>query len=141
MLLRTAAIAVLATSLAMPAMAQDKAKPAAPAPTSPADAPAPAALDDLDAERINPNQITIDFEYTGGACEEVGPAEVGEVVDGTLPVTFPTISTAEVCTMQAVEIEVEQTVSAEHIISRVDVTLTAPDGTVIGAGSTDVDND
>ncbi|HEY8577460.1 MAG TPA: hypothetical protein VIL88_14125 [Devosia sp.] len=98
-------------------------------------------LDDLDATRINPNQITIEFEYTGGACEEVGPAEVGELVDGTLSVTFPTISTAEVCTQQAVEIEVEQTIPAENIISRIDVTLAAPDGTVIATGSTDVDHD
>ena len=98
-------------------------------------------LDDLDATRINPNQITIDFEYDGGACEEVGPAEVGELADGTLSVTFTTISTAEVCTQQAVEIEVEQTIPAENIISRIDVTLAAPDGSVIATGSTDVDHD
>ena len=100
-----------------------------------------ATLTDLDADRINANQITIDFEYTGGACEQVGPAELGELVDGTLAVTFPTISTAEVCTMQAKEIEVKQTIQAEHIISRIDVTLTAPDGSTIATGTTDVDND
>lgn len=100
-----------------------------------------AQLDDLDAKRINANQITIDFEYTGGACEQVGPAEVGELVNGTLAVTFPTLSTAEVCTQQALEIDVEQTIQAENIISRIDVTLTAPDGTTIATGSTDVDHD
>ncbi len=124
--------AIAAIFLAGPALAQDKAGDTV---------AAPAAFNDLDADRINPNQITIEFEYTGGACEDVGPAEVGEVVDGTLFVTFPTISTAEVCTMQAVEIEVEQTVQAEHIISLVDVTLTAPDGSVIAKGQTDVDHD
>ncbi len=98
-------------------------------------------LDDLDATRINPNQITIDFEYDGSACEEVGPAEVGELVDGTLAVTFPTISTAEVCTQQLVEIDVEQTIAAEHIISRIDVTLARPDGSVLATGSTDVEHD
>lgn len=100
-----------------------------------------ARLDDLDATRINPNQITIEFEYTGGACEEVGPAQVGDLVDGNLAVTFPTVATAEVCTMQAVEIDVEQTIEAENIVSRIDVTLTAPDGSVIATGSTDVDSD
>lgn len=100
-----------------------------------------AQLDDLDADRINANQITIEFEYIGGACEEVAPAEIGDLVDGTLSVTFPTISTAEVCTMQAKEIEVEQTIAAESIISRIDVTLTGPDGSVLATGSTDVDND
>ncbi|GEM_PF-754527 len=136
---RIALAALLAMGLAAPAVAQEKTKPAAPAATE--GEAQPAALKDLDAERINPNQITIDFEYTGGACEEVGPAEVGDVVDGTLSVTFPTISTAEVCTMQAVEIEVEQTIQAEHIVSLIDVTLTAPDGTVIATGQTDVDHD
>jgi hypothetical protein len=96
-------------------------------------------LDDLDAERINPWQILIDFEYDGGACEQVSPAEVGELVDGTLRVNFPTIATAEICTQQIVEIEVEQAIQAENIVSRIEVTLTAPDGSVIGTGSTDVE--
>lgn len=116
--------ALFSAALALPSMAQEKVK-----------------LDDLDATRINPNQIMIEFEYDGGACEEVGPAQVGELVDGTLAVTFPTISTAEVCTMQVVEHEIKQTIEAEHIISRIDVTLTAPDGSVMGTRSTDVDHD
>lgn len=134
---RIAILALAATALTVPAFAQDKMKDA------PAEAPVEQTLqlDDLDATRINPNQITIEFEYQGGACEEVGPAEVGELEDGTLSVTFPTISTAEVCTMQVVEIEVEQTIEAEHIVSRVDVTLNRPDGTVLATGSTDVDHD
>jgi len=120
------ALALLAAlSLTGPGLAQDNNK----------------TLDDLDATRINPNQITIEFDYDGGACEQVAPAEVGDLVDGTLAVTFPTLSTAEVCTMQLKEIEVEQTIEAEHIISRIDVTLTAPDGQVIATGSTDVDQD
>jgi hypothetical protein len=122
---RIAIVALLAAGLASPAVSQEKA----------------GKLNDLDATRINANQITIEFEYTGGACEEVGPAEVGELVDGTLAVTFPTISTAEMCTQQAIEIEVEQTIPAEHIISRIDVTLTRPDGTELATGSTDVDQD
>src|SRR5215217_1464691 len=118
------ALALLAAlSLTGPGLAQDNNK----------------TLDDLDATRINPNQITIEFDYDGGACEQVAPAEVVDLVDGTLAVTFPTLSTAEVCTMQLKEIEVEQTIEAEHIISRIDVTLTAPDGQVIATGSTDVD--
>lgn len=98
-------------------------------------------IDDLDADRINPTQITIEFEYDGSACENVGTAEVGALVDGTLAVNFPVTSTAEVCTHQLVEIEVEQTIAAEAIVSRIDVTLTGADGTVIATGSTDVDLD
>ncbi|MFD1252416.1 hypothetical protein DEVEQU_02903 [Devosia equisanguinis] len=134
---RFAALALAATVLTMPALAEDKTKDAPAAPS----AEQTLRLKDLDATRINPNQITIEFEYDGGACEQVGPAEVGELVDGTLSVTFPTISTAEVCTMQVVEIEVEQTIQAEHIVSKVDVTLNAPDGKTIASGTTDVDHD
>lgn len=134
---RFAALALAANVLTMPALAEDKTKDAPAAPS----AEQTLRLKDLDATRINPNQITIEFEYDGGACEQVGPAEVGELVDGTLSVTFPTISTAEVCTMQVVEIEVEQTIQAEHIVSKVDVTLNAPDGKTIANGTTDVDHD
>ena len=98
-------------------------------------------LDDLDADRINPTQITIEFEYDGGACENVGTAVVGDLVDGTLAVDFPVTTTAEVCTQQIVEIEVEQTIAAEAIVSRIDVTLTGADGSVIATGTTDVDHD
>ncbi|SFV35234.1 hypothetical protein SAMN05216456_2100 [Devosia crocina] len=116
---------VSALALSAPALAQDTNK----------------RIDDLDATRINANQILIEFEYEGSACEEVGPAEVGELVDGTLAVTFPTISTAEVCTMQVEEIDVEQAIPAENIVSRIDVTLAAPDGSTIATASTDVDHD
>lgn len=98
-------------------------------------------LDDLDADRINANQIEIEFEFDGSACTSVSPAVVGQLVDGTLAVTFPTTATAETCTQQIVEIEVDQAIAAEGIVSRVDVTLTAPDGSVIATGGTDVDQD
>jgi hypothetical protein len=98
-------------------------------------------LDDLDADRLNASQVKIEFEYTGGACEEVGTAELGELVDGTLSVTFPTTSTAEVCTMQAVEIEVEQAIEADETVTHVDVTLLAPDGTVMATGTDRVHED
>lgn len=115
--------ATLALAISAPAMAQQ-----------------PFELDDLDADRTS-GGIEIEFEYDGSACEEVGPAEVGAQVGGTLSVNFPIKATAEVCTRQIVEIEVEQTVAADAGVTRVDVTLTSPDGIVIGAGSTDVDND
>lgn len=98
-------------------------------------------LDDLDADRINATQISIDFEYDGSACETVLPATVGEPADGTLAVTFPTEETGDVCTMQMVEIEVEQTVQADASVTEVEVTLLAPDGSVRGTATDTVDND
>ena len=97
-------------------------------------------LNDLDAERINPTQITVDFEYTGNTCDQVGPAVVGEGVGGTLSVTFPTVSTAEVCTTQAVPIEVEQTIEAGTGVFQLEITLTAPDGSIIATGTVLVEN-
>lgn len=120
------AFAIAATiGLAAPALAQDKGQP----------------LDDLDATRINPFQILIDFEIDGGACDDIGRPELGDLVDGTLAVNFPVSSTAEVCTMQVKEHDVKYAIEAENIISRIDVTVTGKDGQVIGSGSTDVDHD
>ena len=114
-----------ALGLAAPALAQDNGNP----------------LRDIDADRINPYQILIDFEFDGGACDDIGRAELGDLADGTLTVNFPVSSTAEVCTMQIKEHEVKYAIEAEHIISRIDVTVTGKDGQVIGTGSTDVEHD
>lgn len=94
-----------------------------------------ARLDDLDADRLNATQIVIEFEYDGSACEAVGAAQLGEIVGGTLAVTFPTTATAEICTQQLVEIEVEQAIAADASVTQVDVTLLAPDGSVRATGS------
>jgi hypothetical protein len=114
-----------AIGLAAPALAQDGAR----------------QFDDLDATRINPFQILIEFEYDGGACEAVGQPELGELVDGTLAVTFPTSSTSEMCTMQVVEIDVRYAIATEETVSQIDVTLNAPDGRTIGTGSARVEQD
>ena len=101
----------------------------------------PATLDDLDADRLNPTQVKIEFDYQGGACEKVGDAQLGAVVDGALAVTFPTSKTGDMCTMQVVEIEVEQAIAADASVTRVDVTLLAPDGSVFATGTDNVDQD
>jgi len=122
---RTAFALAATILLSVPAMAQDTGTP----------------LRDVDAKRINPFQILIDFELDGGACDTIGRPEIGELVDGTLSVTFPTVTTAEVCTMQVKELDFEYAIESEQIISRIDVTLTGAEGRVIGTGSTAVDKD
>lgn len=94
-----------------------------------------ARLDDLDADRLNASQVVIEFEYDGSACEAVGAAQLGEIVGGKLAVSFPTTATAEICTQQLVEIEVEQAIAADVSVTQVDVTLLAPDGSVRATGS------
>lgn len=108
---------------------------------APAAAQTALTLNDLDADRLNDTQIKIEFDYQGGACEKVEPAQVGEIVDGTLSLVFATTSTAEMCTMQVVAIEVEQSVEAGSDVKRVDITLLATDGSVAATGKTDVDAD
>ena len=98
-------------------------------------------LDDLDADRIGADQIEIEFEYDGSACETVGTAQIGEITDGVLAVTFPTTSTAEVCTQQIKEIEVEQAIAADASVTEIAVTLLAPDGSVLATGTERVDQD
>lgn len=97
------------------------------------------ALDDLDADRLNASQVVIEFEYDGSACESVGNAEVGDLVDGTLAVTFPASISAEVCTQQVVEVEVEQAITVPEGATHVAVTLLADDGTVKSTGTERID--
>ena len=98
-------------------------------------------LDDLDAERVSPTQVQIEFEYDGSACEAVGTAQPGAVTDGALAVSFPTTPTAEVCTQQLVEIEVEQTVEAPEGVTSVTVTVLRPDGSVLATATEKIDED
>lgn len=100
-----------------------------------------ARLEDLDADRLNATQVIIEFEYDGSACETVGAAELGEVVDGVLEVSFPTTSTAEICTQQLVEIEVQQAISVPEGASNIAVTLLGTDGAVKASGTDRIDRD
>lgn len=98
-------------------------------------------LDDLDADRLNSRQILIDFDYEGGACEEVGGVTLGAITDGTLEVTLKLVATSEVCTMQIVDHDIKEAIEAGPEVTRVAVTLLGIDGQVIGSDTTDVDND
>ncbi len=119
------AFALMATAaLAAPALAQDHAR-----------------LDDFDADRLNSRQVLIEFDYDGGACEEVGEAQLGAITDGTLAVTMQVVSTAEVCTMQMVEHDIKEAIAAGPEVTHVEVTLLAPDGQVMAKDTTRVDED
>lgn len=98
-------------------------------------------IDDLDADRLNPRQVLIEFEYDGSACESVGAAELGAITDGTLAIALPIIETAEVCTMQIVEHDIKEAVAADMSVTRVEVTLLAPDGAPLATRSARVDPD
>ena len=121
---RIATLALAASALVLPALAQDGAR-----------------FRDLDADRLNARQVLIEFDYDGGACEEVGEAQLGATTDGTLVVTLSLVSTAEVCTMQLVDHDIKEAIAAGPDVTHVEVTLLSPDGQVMATGTTEVDED
>ena len=121
---RIAIIALAGAAFTFPAIAQDSGK-----------------FDDLDADRLNARQVLIEFEYDGGACEAVGAAQLGDITDGTIAVTFQIENTAEVCTMQLVEHDIKEAIEAGHEVTSVAVTLLAADGQTVASGTRKIDND
>jgi hypothetical protein len=98
-----------------------------------------AAFTELSAERVDAGQVMLHATFEGGACQEVQEPtiEPGETED-TVSVTFPTMETAEVCTMQIVEIEIEEAIDAGEDVTTLDVTVLGTDGEVQVEGSTQV---
>ena len=97
-----------------------------------------ASLEHLAACRADAATVDLTFTYTGGACEETDPATVAE--DGTTAkVTVPTHATAEICTMQAVEIDVAQTIPVTAAVTSLEVELIGTQGTVSGTGKTEIE--
>ncbi len=97
-----------------------------------------AGLKELAACRSGVDTVDLTFSYTGGACEATDPATVAE--DGaTAKVTVPTKATAEVCTMQAVEIDVAQTIPVTAAVTSLDVELLNPEGEVSATGTAEID--
>lgn len=96
-----------------------------------------AALENLAACRSGAETVDIAFTYIGGACEETEPAIVA--INGeTAKVTVPTRSTAEVCTMQAVVLDVTQMIDAPAVTS-LEVEVLNPQGTASATGSVAVE--
>lgn len=118
------ALALAAAFAAVPVFAQDQSR-----------------LKDLEADRLNARQVLVEFEYDGGACEEIGDVTVGDVTDGTVELTLRLAATAEVCTMQLVPYKIREAISAGPEATRVAVSLLSPDGQVMGTGTTDIDLD
>lgn len=122
--LRIAALALATFALAGAAFAQDQIR-----------------LDDFDADRLNSRQVLIEFDYQGGACEQVGEAQLGALADGKLALTMQIVNTAEICTMQLVEHEIKEAIQAGPEVTSVELTLLAADGQVMVTQTTRVDED
>jgi hypothetical protein len=108
---------------------------------SAASAQQPVARLDLDAERLDPQQVRLDFDYDGSSCELIEPAEIGEITNGIAAITIPTAAVSDTCTAQVVEMEGEQILQLDETVQQVEVTLLRPDGTVAATGTYRIERD
>lgn len=116
----------LATILALSTTAAFADAPFAPMPEpSPNEGP---AFIDSSATRLNADQVQLKLTFEGGACQAVDEPILGTVSAGSLAVTIPTHDTAEMCTMQIVQIPVDVTIAAGADVTALDVTIQAPSG-------------
>lgn len=116
----------LATILALSTTAAFADAPFAPMPEpSPNEGP---AFIDSSATRLNADQVQLKLTFEGGACQAVDEPVLGTVSAGSLAVTIPTHDTAEMCTMQIVQIPVDVTIAAGADVTALDVTIQAPSG-------------
>jgi len=92
-----------------------------------------AALEGLAACRTGAGTVDLSLTYTGGACEATDPATV--TADGaTARVTVPTHATAEICTMQALEIAVARSIVVSAEVTTLEVQLLNTQGAVSATG-------
>ena len=83
--------------------------------------------------------VQLDVAWQGGACEEPGDPEVVAADVTTNEVTIPTISTAEVCTMQMVEVTYSGLIPVEPQTTRLAITVLDPEGRPQAAGMVTID--
>lgn len=92
-----------------------------------------AALEGLAACRTGAGAVDLSFTYTGGACEATDPATV-TAEGATAKVTVPTHATAEMCTMQALEIDVARSIAVGAEVTTLEVELLNTQGTLSATG-------
>ncbi|MDC9824057.1 hypothetical protein PRN20_09940 [Devosia sp. ZB163] len=95
-------------------------------------------LHNLAACRLNAEMVTLTFSYQGGGCEKTGDASVEPSSAGTAIVTVPIVKTAEVCTMQAVDVSSASAVAVVEEVNTLDVRLVGADGTLKAEGRVEI---
>jgi hypothetical protein len=102
-----------------------------------ADEPAP--LTAVSAAWVEDGKVELKLTYEGGACEATGTAEVAAGDETTDEVTIPTVSTAEVCTMQIVPVEFSGVIAVEPTTTTLAIMVLDPDGKPKAAGSVEIE--
>jgi hypothetical protein len=98
----------------------------------------PAPLTSASASWTADGKVELAVTFEGSACEEPGEPHVaaGDVI--TDEVTIPTVSTAEVCTMQIVPVEFTGTIAVEPLTERLAIAVLDTHGQIKAAGSVEI---
>jgi len=97
-----------------------------------------ASFSELSACRIDAEHILVRATFEGSPCWAVEPAELAEPRGTIVAVHLPTVSTAEICTMNIVPVSTEQVIDAPEPIADLDVTAAAPQNDVVAHGVVEV---
>jgi hypothetical protein len=93
-----------------------------------------ASFTDLSACRLDSERILLRATFDGSACWAVETAELAEPRGTIVAVHLPTISTAEMCTMQIVPVSTEQVIEARDPVINLAVTAGDPENNVVASG-------
>jgi hypothetical protein len=98
----------------------------------------PAPLTSATATWTADGKVELAVTFDGSACETPGEAQVSAGSDVTDEVTIPTMSTAEVCTMQVVTVEFAGTIAVEPTTERLAIAVLDTEGQIKAAGSVEI---
>jgi hypothetical protein len=93
-----------------------------------------ASFTHLSACRVDAGRILVRATFDGSACWEVGPASLTEPRGTAMGVHLPTISTAEICTMQIVPFSTEQVIDAPEPVIDLQVAAADPQNNIVAEG-------
>ncbi len=83
-------------------------------------------------------KVDLAVTFDGSACEETGEPQVSAGDDITDEVMIPTVSTAEVCTMQIVPVEFTGTIAVEPLTTTLAIAVLDTEGQIKAAGSVEI---
>ena len=83
--------------------------------------------------------VQLSVTWEGSACEQPGTAEVTSGQQDVDEVMIPTVETAEVCTMQIVEVAYSDLIAVEPTTTTLAVTILDPAGQPRATGSVQIE--
>ncbi|MBB4050867.1 hypothetical protein GGR20_000485 [Devosia subaequoris] len=97
-----------------------------------------ASFTQLSACRIDVERVLLKATFQGSPCWAVEPAQLAEPRGTTVAVHLPTLSTAEICTMNIVPVSTEQVIEAPEPTSDLEVRAATPQNDVMARGLIEV---